>query len=143
MYKRQVLKQLNVGKKFIKKIKLNKKATSKRKKTQIIRKLTRGDSKFAKKLRSLPPKKRRVLRRNRVKKQIRRAAKTPPIVRAKRKVIQRAQRSLRRAKRAAKRTQRGGGRKKAARKVVRRARKVLKRTRKAVRRQNKRKRGKR
>ena len=138
-----VLKQLNVGKKFIKKIKLNKKATSKRKKTQIIRKLTRGDSKFAKKLRSLPPKKRRVLRRNRVKKQIRRAAKTPPIVRAKRKVIQRAQRSLRRAKRAAKRTQRGGGRKKAARKVVRRARKVLKRTRKAVRRQNKRKRGKR
>ena len=47
------LKQLNVGKKFIKKIKLNKKATSKRKKTQIIRKLMRGDSKFAKKLRSL------------------------------------------------------------------------------------------
>ena len=52
-----VLKQLNVGKKFIKKIKLNKKATSKRKKTQIIRKLMRGNSKFAKKLRSLPPKK--------------------------------------------------------------------------------------
>ena len=92
----------------------------------------RGDSKFAKKLRSLPPKQRKVLRKNRIRKQIKKAAKTPPIRRAKRKVIQKAQRSLRRAKRAAKRTQRGGGRKKAARKVVRRARKVLKQTRSRI-----------
>ena len=122
-------KRFNVGKKFIKKIKLNNKATSKRKNTQVIKGL-----RSFKRLRGLTCKQRKVLRQNRVIRQIKKAKKVPPIRMAKRKVIQKAQRSLRRAKRAAKRTQPGGGRKRAARKVVKKARKVLRQVKRAVRR---------